>query len=51
MLIKPKGYQYWTAGGGISENAPDWAKKEFKKYQELMKQSEVPNKDGKLINY
>lgn len=51
MLKEPKGYQYWTEDGGISETAPDWAKKEFKEYQELMKQSEVPNEDNELINY
>ena len=39
MLIKPKGYKYWETNGDelkIKEDAPEWAKEEFKKYLKMM---------------
>ena len=42
MLIKPKGYEYWINNEDdlkIQEDAPEWAKEEFKKYLKLMNKS------------
>lgn len=46
FLTAPKGYEYWSKDeygeNVITDNAPKWAKEEFKHYQELLA------KNGKL---
>lgn len=50
MLESPKGYEYWTEDG-ILDDAPEWAKKEFEEYQELMVKSTQQNESGELTHY
>lgn len=50
MLASPKGYEYWT-DNGISEDAPEWAKKEYEDYHKLMGQSIKPNEDKEIVNF
>lgn len=54
MLTKPKGYEYWeTDENGkniISDDAPEWAKKEFEEYIRKFDASIKPD-DGVLIDY
>ncbi len=48
MIPEPKGIKYWKRDKNgksiIAEDAPEWAKKEFKEYQEMM--NPVADKDG-----
>lgn len=49
MLMAPKGYEYWKvdAQGNeiIADDAPEWAKKEFEEYHQLMEKSVDPDAD------
>ena len=54
MLIKPKGYKYWVTSGDelkIQEDAPEWAKEEFKKYLEMMDQTSEKKEEIEEIIY
>lgn len=49
MLVAPKGLKYWRDTKDttfIDPAAPQWAKDEFDKYMEKMKQFGIPDKDG-----
>lgn len=50
MLMMPKGYEFWIKGDNgvnvISPDAPEWAKKEFEKYQNMLESCNIPDKDG-----
>ncbi|MCH4162980.1 hypothetical protein P7H38_07540 [Lactococcus raffinolactis] len=50
MLASPKGYEYWT-DNGISDDAPEWAKKEYEDYQNMIEQSIKPNEDKEIVNF
>ena len=55
MLASPKGYEYWT-DNGISDDAPEWAKKEYEDYQNMIEQSMIeqsikPNEDKEIVNF
>ena len=54
MLIKPKGFKYWVTSGDelkIKEDAPEWAKEEFKKYLKLMDQNSEKTEEVEEIIY
>jgi len=55
MLIQPKGHKWWcydeNGENSIKEEAPEWAKKEFEEYQELMSKSGKPDENGMIIDY
>ena len=49
MLKSPKGLEYWIEEDGkfvISDDAPDWAKREFEEYQEQMDSIGEKDEDG-----
>lgn len=52
MLDAPKGYKHWEidkeGNPVISSNAPDWAKEEFDRYQEQLKDSEKSDEQGNI---
>lgn len=53
MLMAPKGLEYWdtdvNGNSYIHNDAPNWAKKEFEEYQTMLKSTELPKKDGNII--
>lgn len=54
MLSEPKGIEYWFLAEGeyqIKDDAPDWAKKEFEEYQNVMKSSNKPDDNGLITQY
>lgn len=49
MLDEPKGLKYWIEKDGeltIRDDAPEWAKEEFKEYKELLSSIGEPDEDG-----
>ncbi|MGX7132359.1 hypothetical protein ACWOB3_07745 [Enterococcus songbeiensis] len=51
MLMQPKGYEYWYIENDIEKikaDAPDWAKKEFQEYQEIINNAEQPDENGNI---
>ena len=50
MLASPKGYEYWT-DNDISDDAPEWAKKEYEDYQNMVEQSIKQNADKEIVNF
>lgn len=54
MLRMPDGYSYWyiddkTEKWCIKEDAPEWAKKEFQGYADLL--ASEPDEKGVIIRY
>lgn len=54
MLKVPDGYSYWYTDDEkekwcIKEDAPEWAKKEFKEYADLL--ISEPDENGVIIRY
>jgi len=52
MLKAPRGYEFWMEDEhgktSISSEAPEWAKEEFKRYQEQVEIAEKPDEQGNI---